>query len=217
MDISLTITDVSILLAIWVAIYGIDSWRREYVGKRKIELAEDTLALFYEAADAMHHIRSPMGYSTETDAIEQQERESDEEYKARKTASVVFYRYNQHEKTFNKLHAMRYRFMAQIGKEQAKPFDDLDSIVKKIIISARMLSRLWARSHYRDNNDIEKHHAKIQEQEAVFWEGLEEDDPINPLLNQVIVDIEKICYEVINAKGTLFGFINLPLGKRANK
>jgi hypothetical protein len=77
-----------------------------------------------------------------------------------------------------------------------------------------MLARLWARSHYRDDNDIEKHHAQIQEQEAIFWEGLEEEDPINPLLNQAILDIEKICNEVISAKGTLFGLINLPIGKK---
>ena len=41
-----------------VAIYGIRSWRREFRGKRQIELAEDVLALFYEARDAITAIRS---------------------------------------------------------------------------------------------------------------------------------------------------------------
>ncbi len=217
MDVSLTITDVSIFLAIWVAIYGIDSWRREFVGKRKIELAEDTLTLFYEAADAMHQIRSPMGYSSETDTVEKQDYESKEAYEARKKASVIFYRYNQHEKLFNKLHAMRYRFMAQIGKEKAKPFEDLYALVNKVVVSARMLSQLWAKSYHRDHDNFEKHLEKVFKQEAIFWEGLEDDDPINPLLNQVITDIEKICFEVINAKGTLFGIINLPLGKKCSQ
>lgn len=40
------LTQISIL----VAIYGINAWRREYVGKRQLELAEDSLALFYEAS-----------------------------------------------------------------------------------------------------------------------------------------------------------------------
>jgi hypothetical protein len=44
------IRDISILIGIWVAIYSIDSWRREFQGKRQIELAEETLAMFYEAS-----------------------------------------------------------------------------------------------------------------------------------------------------------------------
>jgi len=44
-------------IAICVALYGIDAWRREHVGKRHVELAEDSLALFYEASDIIKHIR----------------------------------------------------------------------------------------------------------------------------------------------------------------
>ena len=51
--------DLSLLIGIWVAIYGIDSWRREHKGKREIELAEDVLALFYEARDAIKYMRFP--------------------------------------------------------------------------------------------------------------------------------------------------------------
>lgn len=29
---------LSVLIGIWVAIYGIDAWRREHVGKRQLEL-----------------------------------------------------------------------------------------------------------------------------------------------------------------------------------
>ena len=50
--------DISILLAAWSVIYGIGAWRREFIGKRKIQLAEDVLALFYEAKDVIFWIRS---------------------------------------------------------------------------------------------------------------------------------------------------------------
>ena len=59
------IKQISILFGIGVAIYGIDAWRREHVGKRQLELAEDTLALFYEAADAIKHIRHPASFGQE--------------------------------------------------------------------------------------------------------------------------------------------------------
>ena len=204
---------ISIIVAIWVAIYGIDAWRREHVGKRQLELAEDTLALFYEASDAIKHMRHPISHSPETEEIERGETESDANYQARKNASVVFYRYNQYQKLFNKIHESRYRFMAQIGKTEAVPFDDLRYIINEIAISARMLARLWARDYFRTDEQWEKHQAQIDKHEAVFWDGLEENDPINPRVDKVIEDIEKTCQSIISGKGTLHGFLNTKLRK----
>lgn len=103
---------------------------------------------------------------------------------------------------------MRYRFMAQIGKDKAKPFDDLRDITNEIIISARMLARLWARDHFRTDEQRQQHEQNMDKYEAVFWEGLEDDDPINPKLIKIIEEIEKTCREVISGKGTLYSFIN---------
>lgn len=202
---------VSVLIAAWVAIYGIDSWRREHTGKRQIELAEDTLALFYEAADSIKLIRHPLSFTTETEGIERGDRESDSEYQARKNASVVFKRYNDHQELFNKLHAMRYRFMGQIGKQEAKPFDDLRGIVNEITLSARMLARLWVRDQFRTDEQWERHEKQIEKHEAIFWEGLEEEDPINPKLEMVLSEIENTCQRIIAGKGTLYGFLNRKL------
>ena len=209
------IKQVSILIAIWVAIYGIDSWRREHIGKRQMELAEDALALFYEAADAIKHIRHPASFSHETDDIERGENESEKDYDARKTASIVFKRYNDHQELFNKLHAMRYRFMAQVGKQEAKPFDDIRTIVNEITISARMLARLWPRDYFRTDEQLKKHQEQIEKHEAVFWEGLEEDDPINPRVETVLKEIESTCQSVITGKGTIHGFLNKKIGKNS--
>ncbi len=56
---------VSIILACLTIILGVDAWRREFIGKRKIELAEDVLTRFYEARDAIARIRSPFSTSRE--------------------------------------------------------------------------------------------------------------------------------------------------------
>ena len=151
------VNQVSIFIGIWVAIYGIDSWRREHVGKRQVELAEDTLALFYEAEDAIRHMRSPLGFGHEYEDVEQAERETDEQFEARKKASVIFHRYNQHQAVFSKLHASRYRFMAQIEKDKAQPFEDIRKITNEIFSSARMLARLWAREHFRTEDQQHEH------------------------------------------------------------
>lgn len=205
------IKDLSIIIGLWVVFYKIAAWHLEYRGKRNIELAEDTLALFYEAKDIITFIRNPMGFSDETDSIKQESGEDDAQFKARKQASVIFVRYNQHNELFNKIHSIRYRFMAQIGKNKAKPFDDLNKIVKEIILSARQLSRLWSRKHFSNEEEQKKHWEKVEKTEAIFWDRFSEDDPINPRIEKIIIDIENICSEVIMAKGTLHGLLNLPI------
>lgn len=204
---------VSILIGIWVAIYGIDAWRREHIGKRQLELAEDTLALFYEAADAIRHMRHPASFGHETEDVERGEHETEAQFQARKNASVVFHRYNQYQEIFNKIHASRYRFMAQIGKDKSEPFNELRKILNEITLSARMLARLWARDHFRSDDQWESHQNQINKHEAVFWEGIEEDDPINPKIDKVIKDIEKNCQSIISGKGTLHSFLNNKIGK----
>jgi hypothetical protein len=202
------IASVAAIIASAVAIYGINSWRREHTGKRRLELAEDTLAFFYEAKDAISHMRSPLSWSYETEGVKRGEKESDISWDARKSASVMLKRYNDHQELFNKLHAMRYRFMAQVGKKEAEPFEELRKITIELTTSARVLARLWAREHFRNGQDVEKFHERIQKYEDIFWETFEEDDPINPRLDAAIDEMEKTCKAIISGKGTLYGFLN---------
>jgi len=201
---------ISVLIGIWVAIYGIDSWRREHVGKRQMELAEEALALFYEAEDAINHIRHPMSFSTETEHIERGEQETESQFQARKNASVVFHRYNEHQELFNKIHAMRYRFMAQIGKAEAEPFDELRKILNEIILSARMLARLWSRDHFRTDEQWERHHEEIARHEAVFWGGASEDAVVIKV-KSAISKIERSCRDIISEKNSLHGMLKAKL------
>ncbi len=53
---------VAVIVASVVAIFGINAWKREYVGKRRMELAEEVLAMFYEVRDVMHDIRAPFSF-----------------------------------------------------------------------------------------------------------------------------------------------------------
>ena len=205
------IKDLSVVIGLWVVFYKIAAWQLEHRGKRNIELAEETLALFYEAKDAIAWIRNPMGFMNETDSVKQEPNESEEEFNARKKASIIFVRYDQNKKLFNKIHSLRYRFMAQIGKERAKPFDDLNKIVNEIIVAARLLAILWPEKRFKNDEEEEKHYKRIRELQKVFWDTFSEDDPINPKANKVISDIEEICRNVIMAKGTLHGLLNWPL------
>lgn len=193
------IQQASIIVGIFVAIYGINAWKREHVGKRKLELAEDTLALFYEAIDAIEHMRHPFSFPSETDSIARFESESDDEFTARRDAYVVFQRYQQYKELFSKLHASRYRFMSQIGKDQAEPFNQLRELVHEINISAVRLSKLWAKSPPHNTEQFEKHYEQVEKYEAIIWDGFE-DDPIKPQLKKIIEDMENTCAAIVSRK-----------------
>lgn len=207
------IKDLSVVIGLWVIFYKIAAWHLEHRGKRNIELAEETLALFYEAKDVIAWMRHPIGFSNETDSIEKGERESKDQFEARKKASVVFVRYNQNKELFNKIQSLRYRFMAQIGKEKAKPFEELNKIVREIISSSHLLAILWSERYFETEEERKKHYEQIRKAEKVFWDTFSEDDPINPKVEKVIVDIEEVCKRVIMAKGTLHGLLNWPIRK----
>lgn len=205
MEVVSTLKDISIIIASVTAIYGIGSWRREFKGKRQAELAEDVLTLFYEADDAIQHIRSPFAYANEGSTRDAAEGESPEEKKAYDQAYVVFERYKIYHELFNKIHSLRYRFMTQFGVEAAQPFEDLRRIVNEIMVSARMLAQMWAKQqrHFRTEEQEKRHFESIEKHEAIFWQGLPEEDPIIPKLNECKLTIEKKCREILSEKSAL--------------
>jgi hypothetical protein len=204
------------VVTIMLALYGIDAWRREHSGRRRMELAEDTLALFYEASDALDQVRNPASFGSEYQDLTRGDSETNAEYDARRRASIVFSRFSTHSDLFNRLHAMRYRFMAQVGKAEAAPFDELRSVVNDVKLAAHMLSRLWSRDQFRDQAAFEVHRKQVDKHEAVFGWTLPEEDPVRPRIDEAIKKIEATCGEVIAGSGSLFGVLNakVPFWKR---
>ena len=195
---------LAVIIASIVAIFGINSWRREMRGRKKYELAEEVLSLFYEAKDKISAIRSIHGNVEEGKSRKPNPNETPDEQKALNDAYVVFERYQKNQETFNKLHALRYRFMAIFGSNKGKPFIDLNKTINEILISAHILGKLWnmrsQTSLPRGENRYEKIINSIQKHEAIFWEGLKEPDPITPRVESIILEIEKICEPILKQK-----------------
>ena len=204
MDVTNILESISIIIAAWAVIIGVNAWRREYIGKRKLELAEEVLALFYEARDVISFIRSPFGFSGEGSTRNASPNETPEEKQINDRAYVVFERYNKRQDLFNKLYSMRYRYMARFikdfGKDSAKPFEDLRKIVNEIFLSARMLSYYWeqqGRRMWKDDEEFQRHLEEMHKYEAIFWEMSPDKDPIMPRVDAVISDIEAQSLRII--------------------
>ncbi len=213
MNVLETMRDLFIFGTAVIAIYGIDSWRRGSSAKKQIELAEETLGLFYEAEDVIRVIRYPGSYGGESSTRKYSESDDLKQKEARDKAYVLIRRYLKYKEIFNTIHSMRYRFMVMFGKQSAEPFDELHKLVKGILLSARRLAEIWAiDSSNIPQVDLEKHEYRQDQYEAIIWEE-SEDDEVNAKLKAIIKRIEDTCRFIIISRGTAYSFIKYKLDK----
>jgi len=218
-DIADILQSLSIIVACLSIILGIDAWRHEFIGKRKIELAEDVLTRFYEARDSIARIRNPISYENIRSARKREPYESKEESRLLDGAYVIFVRYEKEQDLFNRIHALRYNVMARLGLDSAKPFNDLHGIVNEIFRAAHMLGRHYWRRQEQDTmteTQLKKHRIEMNKYEAVFWACYDENDPIQKRVDEAITAIELVCRTVLEEKSVGF-ILTEPLTRIFNK
>jgi hypothetical protein len=185
---------VAVILASLVALYGINSWRREVIGKRRMELAEEVLALFYQAKDIIASIRFPAGYTSESSTRKAEPRETPDQKRICDDAFLTFERMSKQGEVFSRIQALRYRFVAHFGKDAVAPFDQLTSMLGEL----RLAARQWARLSQVDERtfstpeSLQGHRASIEKYDRILW-GMENDDPLSLRLEKAIETIEQIC------------------------
>ena len=225
MDTVHLLESISVIATCISIILGVHAWRREYIGKRKIELAEDALTHFYQARDAVRRIRSPFGYSGEGKSRKSSEYERPEEKETLDRAYVVFERFEKERELFTGLEVMRYRFMARFGSDAGKPFDVLRSAINEIFGAANMLGGVYWQRQGRvqmSPQEFEKHLEQMQKFEAIFWEDYckalgKDEDPINKAVNVAIAALEQICRPIIEEQSGVASFMVNPLKKLFSK
>jgi hypothetical protein len=207
-DVANVLQSVSIIFACIAVVLGIDAWRREFIGKRRIELAEDVLARFYEARDAIARIRNPFSTGGEGSGRQRHSHEREEESELLDRAYVVFARYEKEQELFNRLHSLRYQIMARFSVDASGPFDELRKILNDIFRASYMLGRhYWPRQGrvQMTEEQFQRHLKEMHQHEAIFWAGAVMEDPIVEKIDKVILDIEAVCRPVITERS--IGFI----------
>ena len=197
------IASISIIIASWVAINGINSWRREARWKNKYEIAENALSLFYEAQEAIEWIRFPGSFTGEGSSREKDESETEEEEKRLNLAYVPIERLSKHEHVFIKLKSLKYRFMSIFGTLSNNPFTEIDKIRNELVFAANQLGyRYWNPDHTRRFNVMPKKNVQFEEEtrekmERTIWKSYIDEDEIQLRLDKVIENIESICKKIL--------------------
>ena len=207
MTIADVITAISVAIAALAFVAGVNAWKREFVGKRRIELAEDVLSLFYEAQDAIREIRNPFSFGSEGASRKRGEHETEAEAKLLDQAYVVFERFQKREKLFAELRSIRYRVMATFGSSAGEPFAQLSEILNEIFSSARILGTYyWPRQGRvrMSEEELQKHLKEMHKHEAIFWFHGETKDEITPRVQRAVEKIESIAKEASMLKTSWF-------------
>lgn len=195
----------AVVIASGVAIYGIDAWKREHVGKRRIELAEEVLAMFYEARDAIHDVRAPFSFGGEGATRPPGENETSERKKALDSAYVTIERLKRHTELFSKLYSARYRFMASFGEPAGKPFYDLNERIHELNTTAWMYADHLTTPPYALNTEeqIQFHNAEGQRLRRVLYKiALNAEDEFGSNVDKIVTTIDKTCRAVIASNGS---------------
>jgi hypothetical protein len=197
-DTAASVTEsVAVIIAAGVAIYGISAWRREHVGRKRIDTAEEILAAFYAARDAFEHVRGSFGFAGQGQTRKRADNESAEESEILDRAYVAIERLKVHSEEFAKLRALRYRALAFWGTEAAKPFDSFERINSEIITAARMLPAYWRpQSFYANSAVFEQRDQQRRKLEAKMWSG-GEDDVLTTVVGEMVLQAEELCRPVI--------------------
>jgi len=196
------IRDVAVLVASIVTILGISAWKREFRGKRDMELAEDVLCLFYRAERAIEAIRFPIYDLAQGQSREPERDETPAQKQARDRAYVVFKKIMEHGDIFDELYKVRFRFMARFGKEKAQPFDEMKRIIDTIWVYTQQLAELWERQ-FQGRNLSDHDQEVMKEYQGVIWQSWGE-DKIEPQLRDIVKSIEETCRPIIEGSNPKF-------------
>lgn len=193
------IESISIITVSVTAIFGFNSWRKEERWKRKYELAEDVLSMFYESDQVIRIIRSPAGFSQEGKSRTKGDFETKEESAIYDKAHVVFERFEKNKEVIDKLQALRFRFIAVFGKEHEGLFDELTRIINDIFFASQEIAGIRL-GEYGEIEPTEKGKKLRELQRTIYWSTKIEDDPIEQRVKKLLRDVEKVCKEIIGRK-----------------
>jgi hypothetical protein len=182
------------LFAAWWALNELERNRSEKVESRQIELAEDTLAKFYEAEEIFRAVSSPFGYlgegSTRTkDGIKNLDVNTNKKIDA---AYSTIERLKKIDEFFISFSAICPRVEALIGKETHDEFVEVLRVRKELILMSEFMME-EAETPSADPSEI-------REWRRVRYGSFTEKDPVHMKLEAVKSKLERKLLPMMSSR-----------------
>jgi hypothetical protein len=178
---------VAIIVTAGFAIAGLHSWRRQTLGKRKVEVAEETLVIAHKIRNAIAYARLPV-HGPEEGRTRPQRGDDGAFQKVRNSYFVPVERLRAYDDDFAKLERQRLLCETYFGAEAGKPLIELADVRRRILAAARGLLSLPVA---RPLNDREV--ASVDRWEALIWDYGEQSDELAAAVDRAVEEVEAIC------------------------
>jgi hypothetical protein len=160
------------------------------LSKRRHELAEQALAVFYQAKDALDFSRSRMLTSDEGKSLPKLEGESEKLRERRELYFIPIERLNAESDLFSRLFAMRYSFAAHFGQSTAGPFNGILQARNQIVSAATIL--IQTVSEFGQDS--------IELRNVLGWGPAERPNKIDHEITSAVAAMEEICRPVLSQR-----------------
>lgn len=198
---SLTVSDLtSIVQAIAVVVVaipafrGLNAWRDELLGKKKIELAEEALCLAYELQSVIEWARHPA--SRRHEGEDRPGRDDEPEH--RQNLNDAYYsrisRLNENAEEFARLRTILPRVRVHFGADAHAALHRFGIVRNQINNAVGMLISNSTEDGYP--RDLYQRHQDI------IWDTCDDDNPdeIRRQVNEAVTSIEEICFPVLRKR-----------------
>jgi len=171
------------IVGVWFAGNALYTWKKEFIGKKKIDLACDIVEQVCNMQDLINHARIPVSFVSEQKEIKEELKKDDVEIKENKLFYLVAkHRILKHREEIEKFFSLRNKAQLYWNKEILDLFEKLNFVFQLINDASETLY-----STLMQKNDVEK--AK----KIIFNSYEKNDEIVNKV--QKIVDEFKLNLE----------------------
>lgn len=186
---------LGVVIASGTAIWGVLQWRRQMIAGRRMQIAEEALAAFYEARDIIRRARSPMSTPSEGRTWRGERYEKDDRPELWRTDAYFApaERLFKEKEFFARLQALQYRFQAVFGPETCKFFQTVWSVHTGVRVASDALVRSTL-NQVDGAEGVDKETRKSWEANIWWRDG---EDEITNQMDAVVRDVEELCRPVL--------------------
>jgi hypothetical protein len=178
---------------VYVAISGLNAWKRETIGRRDLDLCQKVIELFYEAERNVSMLRSPFAHpSIEAKDRPKPDGESESESSLRDIAWVPIARWQSQGEFWAEFFSYRFRMRALFGERASEAFDIVDETLREFRAAASTRYGAIRGDRYDLETDLHR------ELDQAVWER-SRSDPLAAKMAKAIAAMETVCIPIVRA------------------
>jgi hypothetical protein len=180
------IESVAVTAGVVITVATLNTWKKQEVGKRRIEVAEGTMLAFHELAESIHFVRSRLEVREDETPLQAFERHRSEYYN-RTIQSVAL------DNGVNGLAGLEPVFRVYFGRESTRPMEALIKAARTLALDTReMFTNVPA-----ENRELKDKSLLL---DRIGWGTTHRPDALDKIVHQAVSDMTALCDPILAGK-----------------